>query len=144
MKALRAELENAEAEQRKLERKRERYEADAERLASMPETIETRDVELDSIATVLKLTAVALFEYILREFFEGKRMELATFNAQFLSLPVRMIKSRNEVRYVIAYNRRSPKRMQQLRDACDEVNRRRIHHRGRLLVLELDQPEGGG
>jgi hypothetical protein len=48
------------------------------------------------------------------------------------------------VRYIIAYNRRSPKRMQPLRDACDEVNRRRIHHRGRLLVLELDQPEGGG
>jgi hypothetical protein len=50
----------------------------------------------------------------------------------------------HRVRYIIAYNRRSPKRMQPLRDACDEVNRRRIHHRGRLLVLELDQPEGGG
>jgi hypothetical protein len=144
VQAISSELEASEDEQRRLERKRARCGADAERLASMPETIEKRDVELDSIATVLKLTAVALFEYILREFFGGKRMELSTFNAQYLALPVRMIKSRNEVRYVIAYNRRSPKRMQQLRDACDEVNRRRIHHRGRLLVLELDQPEGGG
>ncbi len=142
--ALAAELKAAEKKLAAAALRRKDREAEAARLASMPDFIVERDVELDSIGTCIKLTLVALLEFILREYFAGARMELRTFVEQFVGLPVRIEQTRQVQRFVIYPNSRSPLAMEKLAAACAEVTRRRVRHHGRRLILEVRSSDPGG
>jgi hypothetical protein len=142
--ALAAELKAAEKRQAAAAARRKDREGEAARLASMPDFIVERDVELDSIGTCIKLTLVALLEFILREYFGGARMELRTFIEEFVGLPVRIEQTRQILRFVIYPCSRSPVATGKLAAACAEVTRRRVRHHGRRLILELRPSDPGG
>lgn len=124
--------------------RRKDREDEAARLASMPDFIVERDVELDSIGTCIKLTLVALLEFILREYFGGVRMELRTFIEEFVGLPVRIEETRQVLRFLIYASDRSPAAMAKLAAARAEVTRRRVRHQGRRLILEIRPSDPGG
>jgi len=142
--ALAAELKAADKRRAAVAARRKDREDEAARLASMPDFIVERDVELDSIGTCIKLTLVALFEFILREYFGGARMELRTFIEGFVGLPVRIEQTRQVLRFVIHPSSRSPVATGKLATACAEVTRRRVRHHGRRLILEVRPSDPGG
>lgn len=142
--ALAAELKAADNRRAGAAARRKDREAEAARLASMPDSIVERDVELDSIGTCIKLNLVALLEFILREYFGGLRMELRTFIEEFVGLPVRVEETRQILRFVIHANSRSPVATDKFAAACAEVTRRRVRHRGRRLILEVRPSDPGG
>ncbi len=144
LKALKAEKRAADKQATADKRSRERRDARLRHLASMPDTIAKRDVELDSIGTCLKLTLLSLLEFIIREYFGGVRVEPRTFMSAFVSAPVRIETTKTTLRYVIADNPRDTKRSDELRKACDEVTRRTIYHRGRRLILEVAESTAEG
>jgi hypothetical protein len=111
-----------------------------ERLQLMPREIYVRDTGRDSAMTCLKVTALMLLEFVLKEYFGGHTMEWRTFIEQFVMLPVTVRSSRSRVVYQIHANPRQPDRMQQLAAALDEINRRRLRRDERRLVFELLVP----
>jgi hypothetical protein len=52
--------------------------------------------------------------------------------------------SYTRVLYQIHANERQPQRMEQLRAACDAINKRRLHRDKRLLKFEVIDPPPGG
>ena len=67
-------------------------------------------------------------------------MELETFLTYFLYLPVEVRTSWHKVRYRIDIGDLSSARAVLLRQACEEINRRRIRRDGRRLVFEVLEP----
>lgn len=135
------ERDQATKELRRAEKNTRTAADEVARLESMPNSITVRDVTMDSIATCLKLTLLSLLTFITQEYF-GLRFEPRTFIEEFVRLPVRLVETKTTVCYQLQENIRSPKRMLELRAACEEINRRGIHHRKRRLVFEVVPPPG--
>ena len=110
----------------------------------MPREIYARDTGRDTVMTCLKLNALLLLEFVLKEYFGDLRMEWRTFIDQFMYLAVTMRTSHRRVLYQIHVNERQSERMRQLQAACDEINRRRLHRDKRLLKFELIEPAPPG
>ena len=124
----------------------DRYLADAEKeltkLESTPRIIYSRDTTRENIVTALTVTVFLLIEFVLREYFGGLDMELRTFIDQFVMNAVTVVTTRTKVLYRIHANPRNPLRTEQLRHACQEVTRRKLRRKGKLLVFEvLDPPD---
>ena len=113
-------------------------------LDTLPRTIYERDTGRDSVMTCLKLTLAMLIEFVLREYFGGYGLEWRTFIEQFVALPVTVRTTVNRCLYQIEPNPRQPANMVYLAQALREVNARRIHRDGRLLVFELVGFDGPG
>jgi len=110
----------------------------------MPREIYARDPGRDNVMTCLKLNALLLLEFVLKEYFGDLRMEWRTFIEQYLLLAVTVRTSRQRVLYQIQANERQPKRMAQLRVACDAINKRRVRRGKRLLKFEVIDPPPRG
>jgi len=110
----------------------------------MPREIYARDPGRDNVMTCLKLNALLLMEFVLKEYFGDLHLEWRTFIEQYLLLAVTVRTSRRRVLYQIHANDRQPQRMEQLRAACDTVNRRRIHRGEQLLKFEVIDPAPPG
>jgi hypothetical protein len=110
----------------------------------MPREIYARDPGRDNVMTCLKLNALLLLEFVLKEYFGDLRMEWRTFIEQFLYLAVTVRTSHRRVLYQIHENVRQPERMAQLRVACDAINSRRIHRGKDLLKFEVVEPASPG
>jgi hypothetical protein len=140
VRAIKAELNQARDKLKDITTRRNKALKEATRLKTMPPSIAVRDVTLDSIATCLKMTLLSLMLFVFNEYFGDLRMEPRTFIEEFVRLPVRIIDTPTTIRYLITGNHRSPKRMKKFCMACEEVNRRKIYYRGRLLLLEVILP----
>jgi hypothetical protein len=110
----------------------------------MPREIYARDPGRDNVMTCLKLNALLLLEFVLKEYFGDLRMEWRTFIEQYLLLAVTVRTSSRRALYQIEANPRQPERMTQLRAACDAINKRRVHRGKRLLWFEVIAPSLGG
>lgn len=105
--------------------------------STMPREIWVRDTTKDGITTCLKLHLLTLIEYVLQEYFGGTKMEVRTFIEQFVNLPVTVRTTPTAVRYQIHANPRQPRRMTQLRAACDIINARGLARGERQLTFEV-------
>lgn len=112
-------------------------------MAAISPRIQQRDVTRDSVMTCLKLSAVMLVEYVLKEYFGGLAMEWRTFIEHIVALPVTMRTSRTRRVFQIHLNARQPQQKASLQAAVAEVNRRDIRQGKRRLVFEI-VGDGGG
>jgi hypothetical protein len=110
----------------------------------MPRETYARDPGRDNVMTCLKLNALLLLEFVLKEYFGDLRMEWRTFIEQYLLLPVTVRTSPRRVLYQLHANERQPQRMKQLRAACDAINKRRVHREKRSLWFEVIDPAPDG
>ena len=113
------------------------------RVDTLPETIYARDTTRDGVMTCLKLNVLSLLEFVLHEYFGGLGLHWRTFIEQFVALPVQMRSSKTRCVYSIQANGRQPERMDQLRGALDEINRRKLKRGKQLLVFELVESDSG-
>ena len=137
-------LSTARAEVRKAERAVVQANNKLVDRCQMPREIYARDPGRDNVMTCLKLNALLLLEFVLKEYFGDLHMEWRTFIEQYLLLPVTVRTSRRRVLYQIHANDRQPKRMAQLRVACDAINQRRVHRGKRWLKFEVVEPPPRG
>jgi hypothetical protein len=134
----------AEKEMRRAEKTLDNARVEQDKLLSTPRVIYVRDTNRDNIMTCLKLTAMLLIEFVLKEYFEGLRMEWRTFIEEFNLLPVTVRSSANRVLHQIHTNPRNPRQMAFLEAACDEINRRNIRRGRRVLRYEVIPPPEPG
>ena len=115
-----------------------------ERLQTMPEQIYARDTGRDGIMTCLKMTVIALTEFVLKEYFGGLGMEWRTFIDQLVPMPVTVRSSARRLAFQIHPNARNPKLMAEVATAVAEINRRGLHRGQQLLTFEILPAAGGG
>ena len=121
-----------------------RRQAAAEKVRSLPATIQQRDTGRDSVMTCLKVSMLALVEFVLKEYFGGTAMEWRTFIEQVVALPVTVRTTKARRLFQIHANPRQPALMVQVATAVAEVNRRELRQGKRLLVFELVETGPGG
>lgn len=138
--AQKAALKSADAEVRKAEKAVVKANNKLVDRCKMPRKIYARDPGRDNVMTCLKLNALLLLEFVLKEYFDDLRMEWRTFIDQYLFLAVTVRTTHRRVLYQIHGNDRQPERMSQLQAACDAINSRRIHRDKRLLKFEVIEP----
>ena len=110
----------------------------------MPREIYARDTDRDSVMTCLKMNALMLIEFVLKEYFGSLGMEWRTFINQLVPLPLTVRTTRHIIRYQLHANPRRPGLMDDLREACAELTRRRLRSGKQRLVFEfLDAPDRG-
>ncbi|MCP3963115.1 MAG: hypothetical protein GY719_35190 [bacterium] len=137
-------LKTAKGEVRKAERAVVKANNTLVDQCKMPREIYARDPSRDTVMTCLKLNALLLLEFVLKEYFGDLRMEWRTFIEQYLLLAVTVRTSQRRVLYQIHANDRQPQRMAQLREACNAINKRLIQREERLLKFEVIDPASGG
>ena len=113
---------------------------DAQHLSTTPREIYVRDTTRDGIATCLKMAALMLIEYVLKEYFGDLRMEVRTFIEAFVWLPVTMRETPTTRTYEIEASERSPEDTKRLRVACAEATRRKLVADGRRLRFNVRDP----
>jgi hypothetical protein len=130
-------LKLAIADVARAERALTRRQNEAKKVHSLPATIQQRDTGRDGIMTCLKVSMLALVEFVLKEYFGGASMEWRTFIEQVVALPVTVRTTKDKRRCQIHANPRQPALMARLATAIAEVNRRAITQGERALVFEL-------
>lgn len=137
-------LARAQADARRAGRELQAAHDEVERLATTPREIYVRDTTRDGIVTCLKMTALMLIEYVLKEYFGSLRMEVRLFIEDYVWLPVTVRQTASTVVYQIESSARSPKeKTERLRAACEEATRRGIVADGRRLRFEVTPgPDG--
>jgi hypothetical protein len=143
--ALEAEtIKLAERDHEKSKKAVEKAQNELEKLLSTPRLIYMRDTNRDNIMTSLKLNALFLVEYVLKEYFQDLSMEWRTFIEELNLLPVTVRTNADRVKHQIHSNPRNPRLMEYLRTACEEINRRDIRRGDRLMRYEVvDVPNHG-
>ncbi len=134
----------AHKESRLTERELKARRDELAKLEARPREIYARDTGRDSTMTCLKLNALMLLEFVLREYFGGLAIEWRTYIEQFVMLPVTVRVTSTRCLYELHANPRQPKRMEKLAAALQEINKRKIRRDDRLLVFKLvDIPDRG-
>jgi len=129
---------------KRTERALAQRQATAAKIQTLPATIQQRDTGRDSIMTCLKVTILALTEFVLKEYFGSLRAEWRTFIEALVVLPVTVRTTKSRRLFQIHANPRQPKLMTLLTEALVEVNRREVRQGKRLLVFELIEAGTGG
>ena len=113
------------------------------KLRTTPEQIHERDTGRDSIMTCLKLTVMALLEFVLKQYFGGVAMEWRTFIEQLVPLPVTVRSTKTQCTYQFHANPRNPELMAALDEAVAELSQRALRRGKQRLVFEI-LPDAGG
>jgi hypothetical protein len=136
--ALEAEtIKLAEREHTKSEKAVAKAQEELDRCLSTPREIYVRDTTRDNIVTYLKLNALLLVEYVLKEYFGDLAMEWRTFIEEMNLLPVTVRTNAERIKHQIHANPRNPRLMDYLRNACEEINQRNIRRGDRLMRYEV-------
>lgn len=101
-------------------------------------TIRQLDVAQDAILTALKLTALQLIAFVLREYLTSVAMTPETFLSRVFSIPGRKELRPGQQLVVFYENPRDPKINAALLHACDLLNKRAIHRDGRTLRFAIE------
>jgi hypothetical protein len=139
----RAAVELADARLSAAEQQLQAREAALRGLQTTPSSIHARDTGRDSIMTCLKMTALMLVDYVLKEYFGGLHIEWRTFIDQLVTMPVTVRSSRDRCVFQVRSNPRNPKLMAQLAAAVAEINGRSIRRGEQLLVFEISPVSRG-
>jgi hypothetical protein len=127
----------ADKDLRDAQRQLARRQAEQTQLETTPATIYARDTGRDSIMTCLKMSAMAMVEHVLKEYFADTSMEWRTFIEQLMALPVTVRSTVRRRLYQFHANSRHPALMADLAVAVAEVNRRGLRCDKQRLVFEL-------
>lgn len=109
-------------------------------LDTYPASTFVRDTTRENIASSLSVMVICLIEWVLREYFGGLKIELRTFIEHFVHTPVKVRTTARRQVYELEANPRNEERTNQLRAACEEINRRRIKRYGRVLKFFVVDP----
>lgn len=152
-----AELENrtlklklAQAEHKQRSSEVRQAEEQIKRKTSERAVLETRreiyqtDVELDQILSVLKLGCALLVQVLLHQFFGGLAIGFNTFITQIFALPGTRIVTDTTETIRFRANRRNPKLMKELEQACQRFNAINHQRKGRTVRFEVAWPPGSG
>ena len=123
--ALEARLAESAARQRRLESQR---------------NIRQLDVAQDTILTALKLTALQLISFVLREYLPSFPMTPQTFIQRILSIPGRKEISHDQELVVFYENPRDPRINEALGEACAQLNHRGLRRDSRRLQFAVESP----
>lgn len=127
---------NTEAKLRKDKDRLPKLDVEIRDLESRKEIYQA-DVELDRIATTWKLGFVLICEYMLRAFFGGLRISVATLMRQILALPgTRTIEG--NVEHICLKASPNKEIMAAVETACEHVNALQIRRDRRLVKLSID------
>lgn len=110
-------------------------------LASRQEIYQT-DVELDQILSVLKLGCALLVQLVLHKFFDGLAIEFNTFLREIVALSGVRIRTETTETIQFRANRRNPKLMATLEQACQRFNALEHQREGRVVHFEVAWPPG--
>jgi hypothetical protein len=107
------------------------------------------DVAQDSILTAVKLTALQLIAFVLREYLPSLPITAQTFISRVFSTPGRRILYPNLELVLFHENPRDPEVTAALRDACRRLNSRKLERDGRRIRYEVvaeseEPPDPGG
>jgi hypothetical protein len=142
MRQARQRLAQCQRQCKAAERELHHAKQDYQKLVDTPEEIYVRDTALEAVTTCLKLTLLALLEFICQEYLDHYRLMPRTFIDSWLALPVTIHERADYVLYDIAPNLRDPTMTQRLGEALERINQRRLHLGERQLVVRLhDAPE---
>ena len=133
----------ADADLRAKRKRHDRATDKRDRLQTQPAEIYVRDTRRDSVMTCLKLAVLCLLEFVMQEYFGGRRMQWRSLIEAFGALPVTVRTTRSRRVYEIEANPRAPQRMEQLAAALEAMNHRRIMVGKRRLVYRLVDAAGG-
>ena len=103
-------------------------------------TIRQLDVAQDAILTAVKLTALQLIVFVLREYLTSLAMTPETFLLRVFSIQGRKELRPGQQLIVFYENPRDPKINEALRHACDILNRRAIRRDDRALRFAVEPP----
>ena len=87
--------------------------------------------------TCLKLTVMALVEFVLKEYYHGAAMEWPTVIEQRVALPVAVRTTSGRCLHQLHANPRNPALMADLALAVEELNRRQLHRGRQRQVFEI-------
>jgi hypothetical protein len=124
---------------REMKRAKARHETAAQevrRLSSMPDRIHQRDTTRENVATASTMMVLALYAWVMREYFGGLKMELSTFLEYFLHLPMQVRTTWSRTLYRIDMQDLPADKAELLQQACEEITSRRIRLAGRRLKFE--------
>lgn len=134
--------ETAAAKVARLEASLAAKKAEASELASRREIYQT-DVELDQILSVLKLGCLLLVQFVLHRFFDGLAIEFNTFIREIVAMPGVRIRTGSTEVIQFRGNRRNPKMMRALDQACQRFNALCHSRDGRVIRFEISWPGNG-
>ncbi|MFH1530068.1 MAG: hypothetical protein ABIK09_04930 [Pseudomonadota bacterium] len=137
-----ARLKDAGKRVRAVERDRAEALREQRKQQTMPDEIYVRDTALDSVTTCLKMTLLALLEYVCQEYLGGRRITPRTFAEAFVALPVRIRERRHEVIYEVEPNPRNPEMMALLEGAIERINQQKLRHGKRRIVVRMQSGPG--
>lgn len=103
-------------------------------------TIRQLDVAQDAILTAVKLTALQLIVFVLREYLTSMAMTPETFLLRVFSIQGRKELRPGQELIVFYENPRDPKINDALRHACDILNKRAIRRQDRALRFDVEPP----
>lgn len=123
------------------ERNKKKADREYQKLGKMPDKIYVRDTALDAVTTCLKMTLLALLEFICQEYLGQNRIMPRTFAEAWISLPVTIRESRHQILYEVTPNHRDPKMTRLLDEALRRITQRKLRLKGRLMVVRIkDEP----
>ena len=127
---------------REVERKRSKALTEQRKQETMPNEIYVRDTALDAVTTCLKMTLLALLEFVCQEYFDGRRIMPRTFADRLVPLPVTIRERQHEIIYEVEANPRDPETMALLASAFDIINKRQLRLGKRRLTARIcEDPE---
>jgi hypothetical protein len=126
---------NAEKQQAQLEK----WEEKRQKLESRKEILEA-DVSQDTLFTTMKLTLAMLVSFFVREYM-SRPISWETFIERIGLLRGRRETTSDTLTIIIYGNRRDPKLMKQLAEACEHINERNLTREGKLLRYAVEWPE---
>ncbi|GAG13896.1 unnamed protein product, partial [marine sediment metagenome] len=118
----------------------DKWEEKRQKLESRKEILEA-DVSQDTLFTTMKLTLAMLVNFFVREYMP-RPIAWETFVERIGLLPGRRETTADTLIIVLYGNRRDPKLMKKLAEACERINERRLTLKGRLLHYALEWPDG--
>jgi hypothetical protein len=141
MKRLQAKRKKTKQQKSKAERQIEKWHQEKEKLEPRATILEA-DTDKDILFTTLKITLAMLMHYVVVEYFRRRRMEWTTFLSRLALLSGRRERTETTETVYIQANERDKELMEALEAACQEITKRRITYKGRLLRYVLEWPNG--
>ncbi|MFC1482607.1 helix-turn-helix domain-containing protein, partial [Myxococcota bacterium] len=122
---LQAKYQQQEQQRQKTQGQIKRWEAEQAKLESRREILEA-DVSKDTLLTTLKLTLAMLAHFVVVEYFPHRPMLWATFLTRLALLPGRREITADAITTYIQANPRDRDMMEALQGACEIVNKRQL------------------
>lgn len=137
VKRARERLQDAQKQVAQTERQRSQALAEQRKQQSTPDDIYVRDTALDSVTTCLKMTLLALLEFVCQEYLGKLRIMPRTFAERLVPLPVTIRERQHELIYEVEASPRDPEMTALLANAFDIINQRQLRVGKRRLHARI-------